>query len=102
LTRLLLELRGETVIKATPHIGLLHRGTEKLIEYKNYLQALPYFDRLDGSVARTEIEFCERLHTVESNEHHMELPQYPEPRLLRDRRTPKLDTMLCGMKLNEG
>jgi hypothetical protein len=35
------------VIKATPHIGLLHRGTEKLIEYKNYLQALPYFDRLD-------------------------------------------------------
>ena len=45
--RLLLELSGETVIKATPHIGLLHRGTEKLIEYKNYLQALPYFDRLD-------------------------------------------------------
>merc|ERR1712178_475196 len=45
--RLLLELNGESVIKATPHIGLLHRGTEKLIEYKNYLQALPYFDRLD-------------------------------------------------------
>ena len=45
--RLLLELQGETVIKATPHIGLLHRGTEKLIECKNYLQALPYFDRLD-------------------------------------------------------
>src|SRR3569832_2705234 len=45
--RLLLKLKGETVVKATPHIGLLHRGTEKLIEYKNYLQALPYFDRLD-------------------------------------------------------
>jgi len=45
--RLLLELNGETIVKATPHIGLLHRGTEKLIEYKNYLQALPYFDRLD-------------------------------------------------------
>jgi NADH dehydrogenase I D subunit len=45
--RLLLELDGETIAKATPHIGLLHRGTEKLIEYKNYLQALPYFDRLD-------------------------------------------------------
>ena len=45
--RLLLELNGETIIKATPHIGLLHRGTEKLIEHKNYLQALPYFDRLD-------------------------------------------------------
>ncbi|XP_054720853.1 NADH-ubiquinone oxidoreductase 49 kDa subunit-like [Uloborus diversus] len=45
--RLLLELDGETVIRADPHIGLLHRGTEKLIEYKTYLQALPYFDRLD-------------------------------------------------------
>jgi len=45
--RLVLELSGETVIKSDCHIGLLHRGTEKLIEYKNYLQALPYFDRLD-------------------------------------------------------
>lgn len=45
--RLVLELSGESVKKATPHIGLLHRGTEKLIEYKNYIQALPYFDRLD-------------------------------------------------------
>jgi NADH dehydrogenase (ubiquinone) Fe-S protein 2 len=45
--RLILELDGETIIKADPHIGLLHRGTEKLIEYKTYLQALPYFDRLD-------------------------------------------------------
>ena len=45
--RLVLELEGEMVIRADPHIGLLHRGTEKLIEYKNYIQALPYFDRLD-------------------------------------------------------
>ena len=45
--RLVLELDGEIVEKADPHIGLLHRGTEKLIEYKNYTQALPYFDRLD-------------------------------------------------------
>ena len=45
--RLVLELDGEVVVKADPHIGLLHRGTEKLIEYKTYLQALPYFDRLD-------------------------------------------------------
>jgi NADH dehydrogenase (ubiquinone) Fe-S protein 2 len=45
--RLILELEGEIVKKADPHIGLLHRGTEKLIEYKTYLQALPYFDRLD-------------------------------------------------------
>lgn len=45
--RLILELNGEVVQRADPHIGLLHRGTEKLIESKTYLQALPYFDRLD-------------------------------------------------------
>ncbi|XP_014204277.1 NADH-ubiquinone oxidoreductase 49 kDa subunit [Copidosoma floridanum] len=45
--RLVLELDGEVVLNADPHIGLLHRGTEKLIEYKTYIQALPYFDRLD-------------------------------------------------------
>ena len=45
--RLILELNGELVKRAIPHIGLLHRGTEKLIEYKTYTQALPYFDRLD-------------------------------------------------------
>jgi NADH dehydrogenase (ubiquinone) Fe-S protein 2 len=45
--RLILELEGETVKKADSHIGLLHRGTEKLIEYKTFTQALPYFDRLD-------------------------------------------------------
>jgi NADH dehydrogenase (ubiquinone) Fe-S protein 2 len=45
--RLILELDGEIVDRADPHIGLLHRGTEKLIEYKTHLQALPYFDRLD-------------------------------------------------------
>ena len=45
--RLMLELDGETIVRADPHIGLLHRGTEKLIEHKTYLQAVPYFDRLD-------------------------------------------------------
>ena len=45
--RLILEINGEEIIRADPHIGLLHRGTEKLCEYKTYLQALPYFDRLD-------------------------------------------------------
>lgn len=45
--RLVLEMNGEVVERADPHIGLLHRGTEKLIEYKTYLQAMPYFDRLD-------------------------------------------------------
>ena len=45
--RLILELDGEVVERVDPHVGLLHRGTEKLIEYKSYLQAVPYFDRLD-------------------------------------------------------
>ena len=45
--RLILEMDGEIIERADPHIGLLHRGTEKLIEYKTYLQAVPYFDRLD-------------------------------------------------------
>src|SRR5437762_13684530 len=45
--RLVLELDGEVVKRVDPHIGLLHRGTEKLIEHKTYLQAIPYFDRLD-------------------------------------------------------
>ena len=45
--RLVLEMDGEVIQRADPHIGLLHRGTEKLIEYKTYLQAIPYFDRLD-------------------------------------------------------
>jgi NADH-quinone oxidoreductase subunit D len=45
--RLVMELDGEVIERLDPHIGLLHRGTEKLIEYKTYLQAIPYFDRLD-------------------------------------------------------
>jgi NADH-quinone oxidoreductase subunit D len=45
--RLVMELDGEVIERIDPHVGLLHRGTEKLIEYKTYLQALPYFDRLD-------------------------------------------------------
>merc|ERR1712127_528544 len=57
--RLVLELQGEVVERADPHIGLLHIGTEKLIEYKNYLQALPYFDRLDYvSMMAQEHSFC--------------------------------------------
>ena len=45
--RLVLEMDGEIIERADPHVGLLHRGTEKLIEQKTYLQAVPYFDRLD-------------------------------------------------------
>ena len=57
--RLVLELKGEVVLRANPHIGLLHRGTEKLIEYKTYTQALPYFDRLDYvSMMSQEHSYC--------------------------------------------
>lgn len=57
--RLIIKLQGEWVKQADPHIGLLHRGTEKIIEFKTYLQALPYFDRLDYvSVMSNEIAFC--------------------------------------------
>ncbi|MCJ8322547.1 MAG: NADH-quinone oxidoreductase subunit D [Rhizobiales bacterium] len=67
--RLVLELDGEIVERVDPHIGLLHRGTEKLIEHKNYLQALPYFDRLDYvAPMNQEHAFClaiERLLEIE-------------------------------------
>ncbi|MCB8838508.1 NADH-quinone oxidoreductase subunit D [Aurantimonas sp. VKM B-3413] len=67
--RLVLELDGEIVERVDPHIGLLHRGTEKLIEHKTYLQAIPYFDRLDYvAPMNQEHAFClaiERLAGVE-------------------------------------
>ncbi len=57
--RLVLELEGESIIKADPHIGLLHRGTEKLMEYKTYIQNIPYFDRLDYvSMMSQEHSYC--------------------------------------------
>jgi NADH:ubiquinone oxidoreductase subunit D len=57
--RLVLELNGEVVNRVDPHIGLLHRGTEKLIEHKTYLQSLPYFDRLDYvSMMSQEHAYC--------------------------------------------
>ncbi len=57
--RLILELNGEIVERSIPHIGLLHRGTEKLIEFKTYLQGLPYFDRLDYvSMLCNEHAYC--------------------------------------------
>jgi NADH-quinone oxidoreductase subunit D len=67
--RLVLELDGEVVQRVDPHIGLLHRGTEKLIEHKTYLQAVPYFDRLDYvAPMNQEHAFClaiERLAEIE-------------------------------------
>ena len=63
--RLIVEINGELVKRADPHIGLLHRGTEKLIENKTYLQALPYFDRLDYvSILAQEHVFCLAVETL--------------------------------------
>src|SRR3982074_921886 len=57
--RLVLELDGEVIMRADPHIGLLHRATEKLAEYKTYVQALPYMDRLDYvSMMSNEHAYC--------------------------------------------
>ena len=58
--RLILSLRGELVLNVEPHIGLLHRGTEKLMEYKTFLQGLPYLDRLDYVSAISQ-EHCYSL-----------------------------------------
>lgn len=67
--RMITYLDGEIVRRLDPHIGLLHRGTEKLIEYKTYPQAVPYFDRLDYiSVLCNEHAFClatEKLLNIE-------------------------------------
>lgn len=67
--RLVLELEGEVVERVDPHIGLLHRGTEKLIEHKTYMQAIPYFDRLDYvAPMNQEHAFCmavEKLMDIE-------------------------------------
>ena len=67
--RLILEMDGETIVRADPHIGLLHRGTEKLAETRTYLQALPYMDRLDYvSMMCNEQAYClavEKLANIE-------------------------------------
>ncbi len=63
--RLILTLEGEVIRYVDTHIGLLHRGTEKLIEQKNYLQALPYFDRLDYvSMMAQEHAFCLAIENI--------------------------------------
>jgi len=63
--RLVLELDGEIILRVDPHIGLLHRGTEKLLESRNYLQCLPYFDRFDYvSMMTQEHAFCLAIENI--------------------------------------
>ena len=74
--RLILELDGEVVEKADPHIGLLHRGTEKLIENKTYMQAVPYFDRLDYVAPMNQEHALDSLELHNQVYQNMELLAY--------------------------
>ncbi len=91
--RLLVEVEGERVVSANPHIGFLHRGTEKLIEQKTYFQALPYFDRLDYvstlSQEHAYILAVESLCNIEVPE-HMQVS-----RVLLDEVTRILNHIMC-------
>ncbi len=88
--RLVLDLDGEIVTRVDPHIGLLHRGTEKLIEHKTYLQAIPYFDRLDYvAPMNQEHAFCLAIEKLLG----LEVPkrgQYIRVLYSRDRPHPEL------------
>ena len=76
--RLVLDLDGEIVTRVDPHIGLLHRGTEKLIEHKTYLQAIPYFDRLDYvAPMNQEHAFCLAIEKLLGIEVPQARPVYP-------------------------
>ena len=87
--RLVVEMDGEIVERCDPHIGLLHRGTEKLIEYKTYLQAMPYFDRLDY-VSPMNQEHAYRAGGREAARHHRARARPVHPRaVLRDHAHPQ-------------
>lgn len=104
--RLILDMVGEVVSRADPHVGLLHRGTEKLMEYKTYLLALPYVDRLDYvSMMCQEQAFClavEKLlwpgvqHVVPPRSENQGLQSYFFPRSLRVRPSPTQVCLLYG------
>lgn len=91
--RLVLQLNGELVERADPHIGFLHRGTEKLIESKLYLQALPYFDRLDYvSMMSQEHSFCLCIETALNSLNYTTF--YSKVRLIFDELTRLLNHFL--------
>lgn len=76
--RLVVQLNGELVERADPHVGFLHRGTEKLMESRTYLKSLPYFDRLDYvSMMTQEHAFClsieQLLQTTSSSSLHVQI-----------------------------
>src|SRR5258705_11650252 len=76
--RLVLELDGEVIMRADPHIGLLHRATEKLAEHKTYIQALPYMDRLDYvSMLSNEHAYCLAVERLLRGEVPVRAPDIP-------------------------
>ena len=92
--RLVVQLNGELVERADPHVGFLHRGTEKLIEYRTYLKALPYFDRLDYvSMMAQEHAFCLAIEALTHTTSHTSL--YVQIRVLFDEMTRILNHLLA-------
>ena len=92
--RLVVQLNGELVERSDPHVGFLHRGTEKLIEYRTYLKALPYFDRLDYvSMMTQEHAFCVAIESLTKTVSHTAL--YVQVRVLFDELTRILNHLLA-------
>lgn len=92
--RLILQLNGELVERADTHVGFLHRGTEKLIEYRTYLKSLPYFDRLDYvSMMTQEHAFCLAIESLSKTTSHTSL--YVQIRVLFDELTRIMNHLLA-------
>ena len=92
--RLVVQLNGELVERADPHVGFLHRGTEKLIEYRTYLKSLPYFDRLDYmSMMAQEHAFCVTIENLMGTVSYTAL--YVQIRVLFDELTRILNHLLA-------
>ena len=92
--RLIVQLNGELVERADPHVGFLHRGTEKLIESRNYLKSLPYFDRLDYvSMMSQEHAFCIAIESLLKTTSYTSL--YVQIRVLFDELTRILNHLLA-------
>lgn len=92
--RLILELEGEVVKKADPHIGLLHRGSEKLMEDRIYLQSLPYFDRFDYvSMMTQEHAYCLGIESLLGTTNYSST--FVQVRALYDELTRVLNHMLA-------
>jgi NADH-quinone oxidoreductase subunit D len=92
--RLVVQLNGELVERADPHVGFLHRGTEKLMESRTYLKSLPYFDRLDYvSMMTQEHAFCIAIESLLKTVSHTSL--YVQIRVLFDELTRILNHLLA-------